>query len=50
VPLNEEKGAALFEITREKTLVWCYVGSDKNMMGVQKLSADGRALPGDNLR
>lgn len=47
-------GAGLLEITRDKELVWRYVRpsgrTDRHMMGVQLLSADGRPLPGDALR
>ncbi len=50
VPLKEPRGAALLEITRDKKIVWRYLGSDKNMMGVQKLTADGKPLAGDALR
>ncbi|MCF7849083.1 MAG: hypothetical protein K9M45_09550 [Kiritimatiellales bacterium] len=41
----------IFEITRNKKLVWYYANpkADKNMMSVQLLDANGRALP-DTLR
>jgi hypothetical protein len=44
--------AGLFEITRDKKLVWYYSNptADKSMMSIQLLDAKGRALPGDTLR
>ena len=52
VPLKDEKGAALFEITRKKKLVWRYFKSDGDrvMMAVQKLTPDGKSLSGETLR
>lgn len=52
VPLKHEKGAGLFEITRDKKIVWRYFypKGDRVMMGVQKLSADGKPFPGGALR
>jgi prepilin-type processing-associated H-X9-DG protein len=48
---RSEKGASLFEVTREKKIVWRYYGGrDRAMMGVQLLDADGKILPGDTLR
>jgi len=46
VPTKDAKGAALFEITREKKLVWWYghPKADRNTMGVQKLGADGKPM------
>lgn len=46
------KDTAMFEITRDKTLVWRYSnpGVDGSIMGVQLLDAKGRPLPGDTLR
>jgi len=40
---KDGKGVGMFEITREKKLVWAYVSpglKDKSMMGVQKLDGD----------
>ncbi len=40
---KEGKGVGMFEITRDKKLVWAYVSpgrKDKSMMGVQKLDGD----------
>lgn len=52
--VQEENGAGLLEITRDKELVWRYVNpygkGDRNMMGVQLLDGSGRPLPGDVLR
>ena len=45
-----DNGAAILEITREKKVVWRYVGKDRAMMGVQLLTADGKVLEGDTLR
>ncbi|MCF7974348.1 MAG: hypothetical protein K9N55_11075 [Phycisphaerae bacterium] len=47
-----DQGTAMFEITRDKTLVWRYAnpGVDKSIMGVQMLDAEGHPLPGDTLR
>ncbi|MCP5536671.1 MAG: hypothetical protein H7A51_10650 [Akkermansiaceae bacterium] len=44
--------AGLFEITREKKLVWCYSNpkSDRSMMSIQMLDSDGKPLPGDIVR
>jgi hypothetical protein len=45
-------GTAMFEITRDKTLVWRYAdpSADSTIMSVQMLDAKGRPLPGDTLR
>jgi len=45
-------GTAMFEITRDKTLVWRYAdpSADGTIMSVQLLDAQGRPLPGDTLR
>jgi hypothetical protein len=45
-------GTAMFEITRDKTLVWRYAdpSADSTIMSVQMLDAKGRPLPGDILR
>jgi hypothetical protein len=47
-----DQGTAMFEITRDKTLVWRYAdpSADRSIMGVQMLDAEGRPLPGDTLR
>jgi len=49
---NSPNGAGVFEITREKKLVWRYVRSsgkaDRNMIGVQRLDKNGKPL--SNLR
>lgn len=49
---KEGQGCGLFEITRDKKLVWRL--SDRKiagtMMAVQKLSPDGKRLPGECLR
>jgi len=45
-----DDGAGTLEITRDKKVVWRYVGKDRAMMGVQLLTADGKVLPGDTLR
>lgn len=50
VPVGEPDGVGLFEVTRDKKIVWRYLGTDKQMMGVQKLSADGKPLAGEALR
>ncbi|MDD2600757.1 MAG: hypothetical protein PHO37_16305 [Kiritimatiellae bacterium] len=50
VPVTEAKGVGLLEITRDKKIVWRYLGPDKNMMAAQKLSLDGKPLPGEALR
>ena len=49
---KDGQGAGMFEITRDKTLVWHYAdpSADRNIMGVQLLDAKGRPLPGDTLR
>lgn len=46
IPLADEPFAGLFEITREKKLVWRYQNAkgDKNMMGVHKLTAEGKPM------
>ncbi len=46
------KGNGLFEITRDKQLVWRYSDpeADRGMMGIQVLDPDGKPLPGDPLR
>ncbi len=45
-------GTGMFEITRNKTLVWRYAqaSSDRNIMGIQVLDPQGRPLPGDTIR
>ena len=47
-------GAGLIEITREKKLVWRWIcpakGGERHTMGVQKLDAAGKPLPGKALR
>ncbi len=45
-------GTGMFEIARNKTLVWRYAqaAADRNMMGVQVLDPQGRPLPGDVIR
>ena len=45
-------GTGMFEITRDKTLVWRYAqaSADRNMMGVQVLDPQGHPLPGDTIR
>ncbi len=45
-------GTAMFEITRDKTLVWRYADPsvDGTIMSVQMLDAKGHPLPGDTLR
>ena len=47
-------GAGLIEVTREKKLVWRYIsrakGGERHTMGVQKLDAKGKPLPGKALR
>ncbi|MDA3926135.1 MAG: PQQ-binding-like beta-propeller repeat protein [Kiritimatiellae bacterium] len=49
IPVKEERGVALCEVTREKKLVWHYFkkGGDRVMMSALKLSADGKLLPGE---
>ncbi|MCP4454453.1 MAG: hypothetical protein GY809_23605 [Planctomycetes bacterium] len=49
---KDGQGTAMFEITRDKQLVWRYAdpSADGTIMGVQMLDAKGRALPGDTLR
>jgi hypothetical protein len=46
------KGNGMFEITRDKTLVWRYAqaSADRNMMGLQVLNPQGKPLPGDVIR
>jgi len=44
---KDGKGVGMFEITRDKQLVWAYVSpglKDKSMMGVQKLDGDFNPL------
>jgi hypothetical protein len=45
-------GTGMFEITRNKTLVWRYAlaSADRNLMGIQVLDPQGRPLPGDTIR
>ncbi len=52
IPVKEQSGAALFEVNRQKQIVWRYFksGGDRVMMGVQKLAPDGSLLPGETLR
>jgi outer membrane protein assembly factor BamB len=49
---KDRQGNGLFEITRDKQLVWRYSNPDVdgNMMGIQVLAPDGKPLPGDPLR
>ncbi len=49
---KDGQGTAMFEITRDKQLVWRYAdpSADRTIMGVQLLDAKGHALPGDTLR
>lgn len=49
---KDGRGTAMFEITRDRQLVWRYAdpSADRNIMGVQMLDAKGRPLPGDTLR
>jgi len=49
---KDGKGTGMFEVTRDKTLVWRYTdpSADGTIMGVQLLDARGRPLPGDALR
>ena len=47
---RSKDGAGLLEITREKKLVWRYVGKDRQMMAVQLLDEKGKPLPGPALR
>lgn len=44
--------AGLFEITREKKLVWCYSNpkSDRSMMSIQMLDSEGKPLTGKTIR
>jgi len=44
--------AGLFEITREKKIVWKYANpqSDKSMMSIQQLTPAGKPIPGKLLR
>ena len=44
--------AGLFEITRDKKLVWCYSNpkSDGSMMSIQMLDPEGKPLPGRTVR
>ncbi|WP_146524663.1 beta-propeller domain-containing protein [Novipirellula artificiosorum] len=49
---EDGRGNGLFEITRDKHLVWRYSNpnEDKNMMGIQVLDATGKPLQGTPLR
>ncbi len=49
---SDGEGCGLFEISREKQLVWSYHNpkGDGTMMAVEVLSPQGRALPGGCLR
>jgi len=49
---NKGGEAGLFEITREKKLVWCYSNpkSDRSMMSIQMLDKEGKLLPGKTVR
>jgi hypothetical protein len=42
----------MFEITRDKALVWRYAeaSADRNIMGIQVLDPQGKALAGDTIR
>ena len=46
------EGTGLFEITRDRKLVWSYSnpGRDSSMMAIQCLGAEGKPLPGKALR
>jgi len=52
--VRAKDGAGVFEITRDKKLVWRFVDPSKNgprhMMGVQVLDEKGKPLPGPALR
>lgn len=45
-------GAGLFEITRDRRLIWRYTNphADSSMMAVQRLSDDSKLLPGNCIR
>lgn len=45
-------GTGIFEITRDKALVWRYAqpSADRNIMGIQVLDPQGRILPGEVIR
>jgi hypothetical protein len=47
-----QDGTGLFEITRDRKLVWRYSNpkADKSMMAIQRLDADGKPLSGRCLR
>lgn len=49
---KDGQGTGLFEITRNKELVWRYsdAKSDGTMMGIQVLDSNGKPFPGDVLR
>jgi hypothetical protein len=49
---DKNEGTGLFEITREKKLVWRFAGPQVagTMMAIQKLDKDGKPLPGECLR
>lgn len=51
IPIKEQTGVGLCEVTRDKKLVWYYFKhkGDRVMMSVQKLTADGKLLPGELL-
>jgi hypothetical protein len=47
------EGTGLFEITRDKKLVWSYANPasrDRSMMAIERLGADRKALPGKTSR
>jgi len=45
-------GTGMFEITRDKSLIWRYAqtSADRNIMGIQVLDPQGKPLPGDVIR
>jgi hypothetical protein len=49
---NGRSGSALFEISRDRKLIWRYAnpGGDSSMMAIQRLDESGKALPGRCLR
>ncbi len=51
IPIKEQNGVGLCEVTREKKLVWHYFKNkgDRVMMSALKLTADGKLLPGETL-
>ena len=51
IPIKEQTGVGLCEVTREKKLVWHYFKNkgDRVMMSALKLTVDGKLLPGETL-